>query len=153
MLAERLPGTAILLLATYRPGCRPSWLDKSYATQLALPHLTPRESLMVVQAVARTTPIPDHLTQGIISKAAGNPFFLEELTRSAKDEGRHHPALIIPDTIQAVLTARIDQLPSAGQRLLQTAAVIGKDVPFRLLQATADLPQEALCQGLIHLQV
>ena len=152
MLAERLPGTTILLLATYRPGCRPPWLDKSYATQLALPHLTPRESLMVVQAVAHTTPIPDHLTQGIISKAAGNPFFLEELTRSVQEEGRHHTALTIPDTIQAVLTARIDQLPPTGKRLLQTAAVIGKDVPFPLLQATADLPEEALCQGLIHLQ-
>jgi class 3 adenylate cyclase/tetratricopeptide (TPR) repeat protein len=152
MLAERLPGTAILLLATYRPGCRPPWLDKSYATQLALPHLTPRESLMVVQAVAQTTPIPDHLTQGIISKAAGNPFFLEELTRSVQEEGRHYTALTIPDTIQAVLIARIDQLPPAGKRLLQTAAVIGKDVPLPLLQAIADLPEEALCRGLMHLQ-
>lgn len=151
MLAERLPSTAILLLATYRPGCRPR-LDKSYATQLALPHLTPRESLMVVQAVAHTTPIPDHLTPGIISKAAGNPFFLEELTRSTKEEGHYHPALTIPDTIQAVLTARIDQLPPAGKRLLQTAAVIGKDVPFPLLQATTDLSEEAICQGLMQLQ-
>jgi predicted ATPase len=144
MLVERLPGTAILLLATYRPGYRPPWLDKSYATQLALPHLTPRESLMVVQAVARTTPIPDRLSQGIISRTAGNPFFLEELTRRAKEEGRHGTALTIPDTIQAVLTARIDQLPPAGKHLLQTAAVIGKEVPFPLLQATANLPEEAL---------
>jgi tetratricopeptide (TPR) repeat protein len=151
-LVERLAGMAILLLATYRPGYRPPWLDKSYATQLGLPRLTPHESLLVVQAVAQTTLLPDDLTQGIISKAAGNPFFLEELTRSVKEEGRYHRALIIPDTIQAVLAARIDRLPPAEKRLLQTAAVIGKDVPLSLLQTIADLPQEASCRGLMHLQ-
>jgi predicted ATPase len=151
-LVERLAGTAILLLATYRPGYRPTWLDKSYATQLGLPRLTPQESLMVVQAVAQTAPIPDDLTQGIIAKAAGNPFFLEELTRSVKEEGRHHTALTIPNTVQAVLAVRIDRLPPAEKRLLQTAAVIGKDVPLPLLHAIADLPEEALCRGLRHLQ-
>ncbi len=149
---EHRAGTAFLLLATYRPGYRPTRLGKSYATQLGLPRLTPPESLLVVQAVAQSTRIPDHLTQGIISKAAGNPFFLEELTRSVKEEGRPHPALTIPDTIQAVLAARIDRLPPAEKRLLQTAAVIGKDVPWSLLHTIADLPEEALRRGLMHLQ-
>jgi hypothetical protein len=151
-LAERLAGTALLLLATYRPGYCPAWLNKSYATQLALPRLTPDESLMVVQAAAQTTLIPDPLRRGIIVKAAGNPFFLEELTRSVLEEGRHHTAAITPDTIQAVLAARIDRLPPVQKRLLQTAAVIGKDVPFLLLQAIADMPEETLHRGLLHLQ-
>ena len=54
--------------------------------------------------------------------------------------------------MQAVLAARIDRLPPEEKRLLQTAAVIGTEVPFALLQAIAELPEEALQRGLAHLQ-
>ena len=151
-LVDRLAGAAILLLTTYRPGYRPPWMDKSYATQLALPRLTPHDSLAVVRSVSRTAPIPDRLTQEIIAKAAGNPFFLEELARSALEEGDCDGALTIPDTIQAVLGARIDRLPPAEKRLLQTMAVIGKDVPFPFLLAGAEAPEEALHRSLSQLQ-
>ena len=50
-LVENLAGAAILLLTTYRPGYQPPWLGKSYVTQLALPRLTSRDSLAVVQSV------------------------------------------------------------------------------------------------------
>ena len=60
--------------------------------------------------------------------------------------------LQVPATVQAVLAARIDRLPLEEKRLLQTAAVIGTDVPFALLRAIADLPEEALHRGLAHLQ-
>jgi tetratricopeptide (TPR) repeat protein len=58
----------------------------------------------------------------------------------------------VPATVQAVLAARIDRLPPEDKHLLQTAAVIGTDVPFALLQAIADVPEEALHRGLAHLQ-
>ena len=58
----------------------------------------------------------------------------------------------VPATVQAVLAARIDRLPPEEKRLLQTAAVIGTEVPLPLLQAIADLPEEALHRGLAHLQ-
>ena len=51
----------------------------------------------------------------------------------------------MPATVQAVLAARIDRLPPEEKRLLQTAAVIGKDVPFALLQAIAELPGRRRC--------
>jgi class 3 adenylate cyclase/predicted ATPase len=151
-LIERLPGAAVLLLATYRPGYHPLWLDKSYVTQLALPRLTPHESLVVLQSMAQTAALSEPLRQEIIVKAAGNPFFLEELTRSALEEGGHPAALPIPDTIQAVLAARIDRLPPAEKQLLQTAAVIGKDIPVPLLHTITALPEEALYESLRHLQ-
>jgi class 3 adenylate cyclase/predicted ATPase len=151
-LVDRMAGAAILLLTTYRPGYRPPWLDKSYATQLALPGLTPADSLAVVRSVARTAPLPERLTQEIVARAAGNPFFLEELTRSAVAEGGRAAALAIPDTVQAVLAARLDRLPPAEKRLLQTMAAIGRDVPFPLLRAVAELPEEGLHRRLDHLQ-
>jgi predicted ATPase len=52
--------------------------------------------------------------------------------------------LQIPATVQAVLAARIDRLPPEDKRLLQTAAVIGTEVPFVLLQAMAESPEDAL---------
>ena len=58
----------------------------------------------------------------------------------------------VPATVQAVLAARIDRLAPEDKRLLQAAAVIGKDVPYPLLQAIAELPEDALRQGLARLQ-
>jgi tetratricopeptide (TPR) repeat protein len=58
----------------------------------------------------------------------------------------------VPATVQAVLAARIDRIPPEDKRLLQTAAVIGTDVPFPLLQAIADVPEAVLHSGLTHLQ-
>ena len=55
----------------------------------------------------------------------------------------------VPATVREVLAARIDRLPAEDKSLLQTAAVIGKDVPFPLLQAIAELPEEAL-RGRAH---
>src|SRR5207247_2595882 len=58
----------------------------------------------------------------------------------------------VPATVQAVLAARIDRVPPEDKRLLQTAAVIGTDVPFALLRAIADVHEAALHHGLTHLQ-
>ncbi|MGH8069477.1 MAG: ATP-binding protein [Candidatus Entotheonellia bacterium] len=60
--------------------------------------------------------------------------------------------LQVPATVQALLAARIDRLPAEEKRLLQTAAVIGTEVPLPLLQAIAELREDALHRGLAHLQ-
>jgi tetratricopeptide (TPR) repeat protein len=62
------------------------------------------------------------------------------------------PTIQVPVTVQAVLAARIDRLPPEEKRLLQTAAVVGTEVPLPLLQAIADVPEAALHRGLAHLQ-
>jgi tetratricopeptide (TPR) repeat protein len=58
----------------------------------------------------------------------------------------------IPATAQAILAARIDRLPPEDKRLLQAASIIGKDVPFALLQAIAEVSEDSLHLGLTHLQ-
>jgi DNA-binding winged helix-turn-helix (wHTH) protein/tetratricopeptide (TPR) repeat protein len=152
-LVERLADAAVLLLGTYRPGYQPPWLARPIVTQMALPQLLPAESLTVVQSVLQTTTVAPPLLQTILTKAAGNPFFLEELTWAVLEEQRTHAAIPgIPETIQAVLAARIDRLPPAEKHLLQTAAVIGTEVAMPLLQTMAELSGEALLQALAHLQ-
>ena len=151
-LVERLAGTPLLLLVTYRPGYQPPWLGQSSATQVALPRLTPQESLLVVQGVLQTATVPAAVGHEIVTKAAGNPFFLEELSWTARTSGPAHPALTLPTTIQAVLAARLDRLPPTEKRLVQTAAVIGSAVPVPLLQAVTDVAADALPHLLERLQ-
>jgi tetratricopeptide (TPR) repeat protein len=74
---------------------------------------------------------------------------MEKAPSQAED---HQEAWQIPATAQAILAARIDRLPLEDKRLLQAASVIGKDVPFALLQAIADVPDDGLRRGLGHLQ-
>ena len=80
MLVEHLTGAACLLLVTYRPGYRPPWIGHSAVTQLALAPLTAGDSLVVVQSVPQALRLSTHVHQTIVARAAGNPFFLEELT-------------------------------------------------------------------------
>jgi predicted ATPase len=151
-LADSLSGAKLLLVTTYRPGSSPPWLAKSYATQLALPRLRPQDSRAVVQSVLPSAPDSGPWEQAILETAAGNPFFLEELAWAVREGGVEQPTSMIPDTVQAVLAARIDRLRPAEKRLLQTAAVIGHDIPLRLLQAVTELPEDVLLHGLARLQ-
>jgi predicted ATPase len=86
--------------------------------------------------------LPEHLEQVILAKAEGNPFFLEELTRVVIEHGDLQEAVMVPDTIQGVLMARLDRLPEASKRLLQTASVLGREFSLRLLTAIWDGPEE-----------
>jgi class 3 adenylate cyclase/predicted ATPase len=151
---ESLPGAAVLLLTTYRPGYRPPWLEKSYAMQLSLRSLTPQDSATMVHSTSHNTTLPAHLEQRIIEQAEGNPFFLEELTRAVIEHGDLQKDVAVPDTIQGVLMARIDRLPEAHKRLLQTASVLGREFAPRLLQALWEepTPLEALLVDLKRLE-
>jgi len=104
------------------------------------------------------------LTRLLIERTTGNPFFLEESVRTLAETGvltgergayRLAQTLLtiqVPATVQAVLAARIDRLPPEEKDLLQTAAVIGTEIPFIVLQALAARPDETLYRGLAHLQ-
>ena len=125
-LAEGLPGIPLLLVTTYRPGYRPPWIEKSYATQIALPPLSPEDSLRLAQSIRPGQQLSDPLARVILSRAEGNPFFLEELTRAVMDRGDLRADIAVPDTVQGLLMARIERLPEEQKRLLQTASVLGR---------------------------
>ncbi|HKH46709.1 MAG TPA: adenylate/guanylate cyclase domain-containing protein [Thermoanaerobaculia bacterium] len=136
-LIEGLPVVPVLLVLTYRSGYQPRWMDKSYATQIALRRLTARDSRIVVDSVLRRSQLPEGLAQTILDKAEGNPFFLEELTRSLL-ERQSQGDVSVPDTIHGVLIARIDRLPEEHKRLLQTSSVLGREFGLDLLEAIWD---------------
>ena len=163
-LVESLPTARLLLLVNYRPEYQHGWGSKTAYTQLRLDPLPPASADALLQALLGDDPSLAPLKQLLIARTEGNPFFLEESVRTLVETGvlvgesgayrlaQALPTIQVPATVQAVLAARIDRLPAAEKRLLQTAAVIGTEVPLPLLQAIAELPEAALHRGLAHLQ-
>ena len=134
-LIEAAAGASVLSLLTYRPGYRPPWMDKSYATQLALRPLSRADSQRIVESLLVTRSAQEVLAPAILSKAEGNPFFIEELCRAVTEEPDAGGGIAVPDTVEEALRARIDRLPEDVKDTLRLASVIGREVPLRLLQA------------------
>ena len=137
-LVESLGAARILLLCTYRSGYQPKWMDKSYATQLSLRRLSDQDSRALAEAVFENTGLAAELKAEVLTKAEGNPFFLEELARALAERAKGGESGAVPSTIQGVLMARIDRLPEEHKRLLQTASVLGREFPRELLSAVWD---------------
>ena len=163
-LVESLPSHRLLLLVNYRPEYRHAWGGKSYYQQIRLDPLGPEtaESLLAGLLGSDTTLAP--LRSVLIERAQGNPLFLEESVRALAETGvlvgergtyrlaKAFQVAQMPATVQAILAARIDRLPPEDKALLQTASVIGKDVPLTLLQAITVLPENDLIATLERLQ-
>jgi class 3 adenylate cyclase/tetratricopeptide (TPR) repeat protein len=163
-LIESLPTARLLLLVNYRPEYQHAWGGKTYYLQLRIDPLPPQSAEELLHALLGEDRTLAPLTRMLIARTEGNPFFLEESVRTlvetevlSGERGAYRMAKApeawqIPATAQAILAARIDRLPPEDKRLLQTASVVGKDVPFALLQAIADMPEDHLRWGLAHLQ-
>ncbi len=164
-LVESLPAARLLLLVNYRPEYQHLWGSRAAYTQLRLDPLPPETAEDLLGALLGPDAGLDPLKRVLIERTEGNPFFLEESVRALVEAGsllgergayrlaRALPAIHVPATVQAVLAGRIDRLPPADKALLQTASVIGKDVPFALLQAIAEPGEDELHAAIGRLQV
>ena len=162
-LVESLPTARLLLLVNYRPEYQHGWGSKTYYTQLRLDPLPPASAEGLAGAAggrcqpgtAQAAPDCAHRGQPLLSGGErAHPGGNRGAGGDARglSSGAGYAGIQVPATVQAVLAARIDRLPLEEKRLLQTAAVIGTDVPFALLRAIADVPEGALHRGLAHLQ-
>ena len=163
-LIESLPTARILLLVTYRPEYQSGWGSKTYSTQLRLDPLDPERTEELLTMLVGENADLSPLKRLLIERTEGNPFFLEESVRALVETkalvgeraaymlATSVDAIHAPATVQAVLGARMDQLPTDERALLQIAAVIGTEVPFALLQAIAEMPEDQLRRSLEHLQ-
>jgi predicted ATPase/class 3 adenylate cyclase len=163
-LVEVLPAARVMLLVNYRPEYEHGWGRKTYYHQVQLDPLPAESADELLDALLGDDAELQPLKRLLTERTEGNPFFLEESVRTLEETG----ALVgergayrlagplqrieVPATVQAVLAARIDRLAPEDKRLLQAAAVVGKDVPYSLLQAAAELSEDALRQGLARLQ-
>jgi predicted ATPase len=150
-LVDTVGGSPILVVVTHRPEYRPPWITPSVA-EIRLKPLSPDNSLSLVRAVLGESSFPEAVSRAILTRAEGNPFFLEELSRAARDGRGPSGPDEVPDTIGDVLGTRIDRLPDGTASVLLTAAVVGEDVPLRILREVAGLPDETLTTRLGDLQ-
>ena len=159
-LVEAMPGTRTLLLLNFRPEYHAGWMQKSYYQQLPLLPLGAEASAELLRDLLGADPSLAGLTARIRERAGGNPFFTEELVQGLVETGSlegtrgayrlRTPAetLALPASVQTVLAARIDRLPEREKRVLQTAAVIGKEFAEPVLRRVEPLPEAELAAAL-----
>jgi class 3 adenylate cyclase/tetratricopeptide (TPR) repeat protein len=161
---EATRGAALLLVLGSRPEYNAPWTAHPHCEKLRLEPLSPAGADLLLDALLGPSPDLAPLRRLLQERAEGNPFFVEESVAMlaadgvlAGERGRYvlarAPSVIrIPETVRAVLAARIDQLEPEDKGVLEASAVIGKDVPLRILQAVAELPDERLHASIARLQ-
>jgi transcriptional regulator with AAA-type ATPase domain/tetratricopeptide (TPR) repeat protein len=152
-LAESAAACRVLMLTAYRQGYQPSWLGRSYATQVVLRRLSPADSLKIVESIAPAGVVSADVADALVAKAEGIPFFLEELVRSVSDRPGGATLAGIPGTVQGVISARLDRLPIADRHLLEAAAVLGKEGFVSLLREVSGLPDPEFLASFTCLRV
>src|ERR1700689_3085635 len=159
-------GTAkLMLLVNYRPEYTHSWGNKTYYTQLRLDPLGKEGAEDMLTALVGDSAEVRPLKSMITEPTGGNPFFREETVQVLLDEGglvrdgatvkltKPLSDLKIPPTVQSILAARIDRLPSDEKDLLQALAVIGKEFQLGLIRAVTAKSDDALNRMLGDLQL
>jgi DNA-binding SARP family transcriptional activator/predicted ATPase len=128
----------ILLLALARPellDTRPQWAGgRVNASSILLDPLPGDHAGTLLDRLAADTALDDESRAAILAGAAGNPLFLEQLLASAL-EGESS----VPDSIHALLSARLDRLPPAERRVAEAAAVYGQTFQTEVVQALVDV--------------
>jgi DNA-binding NtrC family response regulator/tetratricopeptide (TPR) repeat protein len=164
LVADGMTARQVLLVLTTRPEYAPPFRERTFHIQLPLGALSGADSVRMACALLAAPDLPEPVQQLIVGKAEGNPFFVEEVVRSllevqaVRREGdrlvlaRGVDEIALPDTVQDVILSRIERLSPELRRLLEVAAVIGKDVPFDVLAAVEDRGEAALRDGLRELQ-
>jgi class 3 adenylate cyclase/tetratricopeptide (TPR) repeat protein len=158
-----LPNSSILLLLLYRPEFTHQWASKSCYSQIRVDELPTKYSADLVRAMLEEGEVAPELRELILSRAAGNPLFMEEFTHTLLENGsiqkkdrryvlsRKASEIIVPDTIQGIIAARMDRLDDNLKRIMQVASVIGRDFAYRILQTITGM-QEELKGHLLNLQ-
>jgi len=157
----------VLILITYRSGYVHSLGERTYHSRIALSVLGPEESATVAERVLDSDVLPAGLRSLIAGKGEGNPFYIEEVTKSLLESGalrREGGVLLlatpaeqikVPETIQEVILSRIDRLEREPRDAIQLASVIGREFTARILDRISDVKAELhdLLAGLKSLEL
>ena len=163
-IVDAIVGTKTLLLLNFRPGLIAPWMQRSHYRQISLAPLESGEAEELLRDLLGDDPSLALLSRNIAERAQGNPFFLEELVHSLVERGDFEgdrgayrlkggiDTIPLPITVQAVLSARIDRLPEPSRQILQTSAVIGREVPLAILEQVTGLPTDEFAEALWRLR-
>jgi class 3 adenylate cyclase/tetratricopeptide (TPR) repeat protein len=145
---ESVPDHRVLVILTHRPDWTAPFGERQFYTTLPLAPLSERDTFEVARGATGQRTLPRDLQALIYRTAEGNPFFIEEVTKSLLETGalvaegdgyalgRPIEQIEVPDTVQGVIMARLDRLDEEPRQALQTASVIGREFTSRLLERT-----------------
>jgi predicted ATPase len=148
----------IMVVSLYRPDYSPDCGNLSHHTSLVLKPLETERGLKIIQSLLRTEDIPRELLEPIIAQTGGNPLFIEEVCRSLMENGlkeghKADKAILvqavekrtIPNTVQAIISTRLDRLDPDAKEVVRLASVVGRwfghGVLERLYTGRASLKQ------------
>jgi class 3 adenylate cyclase/tetratricopeptide (TPR) repeat protein len=163
-LVDAAPTARMLLLVNYRPEYQHAWAGRGSYSVIRLEPLPSNGAEEVLTSLLGTASSLAPLKQQLVDAADGNPFFLEEMVRNLSETGvltgeqgtyrlaRVFQTLEIPPNVEGVLATRIDRLSVDDKDVLQTASVIGLEVPFTILAAVVDKEPDAVRGSLARLQ-
>jgi class 3 adenylate cyclase/tetratricopeptide (TPR) repeat protein len=164
VLIEIVPAGAILLFLTYRPEYQHAWSGKTFHTRIYVDPFAPDIAEVFLESLLGVDPSLSPLKSILAARTDGNPFFLEESVHALTETGAlvERNGLIslgkpikdieIAPSIHAVLAARIDRLRPDDKWLLQSASIVGRDVPVEILTQLVDFEQQELNRSLESLQ-
>lgn len=147
-------------MLNFRPEYHAGWMQKSDHQQLPLLPLDAEASAQLLRDLLGSDPSIAGLADRVGERTGGNPFFIEEIVQGLVETGSLEgtrgayrlrtpvETLVLPASVQAVLAARIDRLPEREKRVLQTAAVIGKEFAEPVFRRVEPLPEEELSAAL-----
>jgi tetratricopeptide (TPR) repeat protein len=149
-----------LHLFTYRPEYQPPWAGLAHFRELSLEPLSAERVDELLRDLLGADAAGGELGEMIRERSGGNPFFVEEIVQTLAESGalagsrgdyvltRPVAEFEVPESVQAVLAARIDRLPEREKAVLQAASVIGEIFPENQLRAIAGLPEPELRDAL-----
>jgi class 3 adenylate cyclase/tetratricopeptide (TPR) repeat protein len=163
-LVEAADGERILLITTFRPEYSAAWLKNPGEQLMTLAPLDPGEAGELLRVLLGSDPSLDGLAEAIHERTGGNPFFIEEMVQALAevghltgDRGRYRlmnplEELVLPPTVQAVLSARIDRLGARDKALVQAMSVIGRKAREPILRQVVELTDAELDEALNALE-
>lgn len=149
ILIERTRETTCLVVITYRPEFVPPWTGRGHVSQFSLNRLSSKQVAEMVRSVAGENSLPKSVATQIAERTDGIPLFIEEVTTSLLTDASG-PHIVIPETIQDSLMARLDRSQSAKETA-QLAACIGREFSRDLLAAAATQDDQDLDRSLAEL--
>src|SRR6266851_5357624 len=139
-LVERIKTLPVLMLHSMRPGFRPAWAVSGCSADLNLRRLSDNDLRRIVVKVRRTAALlTNEDVAHVVERAEGVPLFGIELARFVGEQHARAADQEIPTTLADLLTARLDQLGPA-KPVAQLAAVIGDEIPLKVLEAVSEIP-------------
>ena len=159
---EQSPTVSLMNVLTYRPDFVPPWSMRSHMTPITLGRLERAEVQALIVQRAGGKAMPDEVAAYVVDKTDGVPLYVEELTKAIldadfvlEDGGRYRLArslsgVAIPPTLQDLLMARLDRLPTVRE-IAQLGSILGREFAYEMLQAIASLETVALQDGLDRL--